>query len=63
MTKDEEILLNLLKSDEKWNNVFKFIIELSIKNPRREKIFRDQIVNLIEYVTDIDDDKEDSLRK
>jgi hypothetical protein len=56
MSNDEQILLNLMKSDEKWKSIFEFIIHLSEENPRREKLFRDQVNSLIEYVSDLDED-------
>jgi hypothetical protein len=45
-----------MRSDDKWNSIFEFIIRLSKENPRREKLFRDQVNSLIEYVSDLDED-------
>jgi hypothetical protein len=56
VSNDEKAILDLMNSDEKWKNIFEFIIHLSEENPHREKLFRDQVNSLIEYVSDLDED-------
>jgi hypothetical protein len=56
VSSDEQIIINLMRSDEKWKNIFEFIVHLSEENPRREKLFRDQVNSLVEYVSDLDEE-------
>ncbi|QWC25123.1 hypothetical protein KJK41_22100 (plasmid) [Bacillus haikouensis] len=57
MDEFEKSVLNMMRSDEQWKEIFRFIITLAEESPRREKLFRDYVANFIEFTHSLDEEK------
>jgi hypothetical protein len=57
MDEFEKTVLNMMRSDEQWKEIFRFIITLAEESPRREKLFRDYVANFIEFTNSLDEEK------
>jgi hypothetical protein len=57
MDEFEKSVLNMMRSDEQWKEIFRFIVTLAEESPRREKLFRDYVENLIEFTHSLDEEK------
>jgi hypothetical protein len=57
MDEFEKSVLNMMRSDEQWKEIFRFIVTLAEESPRREKLFRDYVENFIEFTHSLDEEK------
>jgi hypothetical protein len=57
MDEFEKSVLNMIRSDEQWEEIFRFIVTLAEESPRREKLFRDYVENFIEFTHSLDEEK------
>ncbi|WP_064091527.1 hypothetical protein [Rossellomorea aquimaris] len=57
MTETEKALVALLRRDEKWENIFAFIVELENESPRRAKLLSNLFDELIDFAKSLDEDE------
>jgi hypothetical protein len=57
MDEFEKTVLKIIRSDEQWKEIFRFIVTLAEESPRRERLFRDYVANFIEYTDSLDEEK------
>lgn len=56
MDEFEESVLMMVRSDEQWNEIFRFIVTLAKESPRSEKLLRDYVANFIEFTHSLDEE-------
>jgi uncharacterized membrane-anchored protein len=59
MDKVENSVLKLIRTDEQWKEIFRFIITVAEESPKRGKLFRDYVANFIEFAHSLDEEKQD----
>ncbi|MBH9968159.1 hypothetical protein [[Bacillus] enclensis] len=59
MRENEKVLLHIMRNHNEWSEIFTFIVNLHLNDPRREKLLRDQYKGLIDYVSMLDEHVEE----